>query len=192
MSGPEVVGVDPSVRLVLFNMRFELVATVRQVASSLDDKVHCPVFLMRDDLDLVGRTLQHRRFIDGVENTIGILTVEGVEKRSFALRRLDARLPDGSNDIVAGDALYVQLEDLPVVKKEVVLVKGFLFNGKNWKLASSKKWEARRFEKPRSRPVDEVRLAGRMCDVYQTDNGWAAIPVEPLADDALEEAVPEE
>jgi hypothetical protein len=146
-------------------MQSALIATVKRGQQGDSDPIKCSIFLLRNDLDLIGRTLEHRR-----ETTIlGTFSVESIAVDVFSLRRLD-----GGEPIVSGDVFYAQLEE-PKMEIVSTLVKGFVFSGKNWKLASPKKWKDGSVESPSSKPVGEVNLSGNLCDVFKLETGFVAI-----------------
>lgn len=152
-------------------MRSELIATVKQGYGSTPDTFECRVFLLREDLDLTGRIVEHKRG----EEVLGAFVLESITKDFFKMRRTS-----GSETPIVTDSFHVELEDSQINAAQEThhgsVVSGYTFAGKNWKLASVKKWKNEQVERPSSKPVGEINLFGNQCEVYKTDPGFVAIP----------------
>jgi hypothetical protein len=154
-------------------MKSELIATVKQEFGATPETFECRVFLLREDLDLTGRIVEHKRG----EEVLGAFVLESITKDFFKMRRTS-----GSDTPIVTDSFYVQLEDAQVATAQEAprgpVVSGYMFSGKNWKLASVKKWKNGQVESPsKSKPVGEINLFGHQCEVHKTDSGFVAIPI---------------
>jgi hypothetical protein len=143
----------------------KLVATVK---SSLEDGdvIKCKIFLL-DDIDLVGKIIEQHRHTDE-EQIVGKFIVLESSKPELVVRRID-----GSLSLDMCDSLYVQLED-EVSQPISTKVNAYSFNGKNWKLASIKKWKPCKIDRPNSECIGIVNLH-TSCKVFKTDDGFVAI-----------------
>ena len=156
-------------------MPFEIFCSVKRSVEKEDSLTECSIFLLRDDIDLVDKVIEHRRVCSDGEAVLGTFKVVSFSKKLLVVQRIT-----GSVVVNKCDLFYI---DRPVIFQVETskYVSGFIFEGKNWKLASSKKWQSKNFELPDSgsQSVGVVTLNNLQYDVHKIDNGFIAVPTLP-------------
>lgn len=157
--------------------KLDLVATVK-FSTDQEDHTECNVFLLSNE-NMVGKTLYQVR--DEVQ--CGTWEVLDQGKGVLKLKRMS-----GEAEFVMVDALYTEHVE-PVVVSEPVRApqKVMTFSGKNWKLASEKKWKeiyfhfldeaiATAYKSGASESVGEATIRGSLYTIHKFESTFLAVP----------------
>lgn len=152
---------------VRFHMTEDLLCSVKGVALTENGKIICSVFMLRDIKELTGRTLSQYR----LENRVGAWKVESYNK-DLVLERID-----GISEIEPCDTLHIELEASPVSVVETHIEQALVFSGKNWKLASEKKWTEKTIDVTGFEKVGETKIRGKAYHVLKGPDVFAAVKI---------------
>lgn len=146
-----------------------LLCTVKKTSSE-DGKTACSVFMLQDPMELVGKEITQIR----VEERIGTWRVLESEKRG---RELVLERLSGDVEIEPCDAFYVDLPEPVVIVPGVraQFEQAYVFSGKNWKLATEKKWQEKVVNVGGFERVGETRLRGKPHRVLKGPEFFAAV-----------------
>jgi hypothetical protein len=146
----------------------ELFCTAKS-AVEVGDTIECTAFILRDRKLEPGTKLEQRR--DGDEGPMVIASWELVE---LTTKSLILKKGDGSMDsIQSADGFYVEalIEEKPI---EVPTMSVLVFSGKNWKLASAKKWVPMDLAVDGCPSVGEMSIGGKEYVILKLAEGFAA------------------
>jgi hypothetical protein len=145
----------------------ELLCTAKSAVDG-DSTIECHVFMLRDWRIEPGATLEQRRG-DEVIATWELVVQTG---KSLILKK--GTTP--AESIELADEFYVQP---PVIEQPVTMqatIPVLLFGGKNWKLASPKKWVKANISVEGCPQVGELNIDGQDYVVIKLAEGFAARP----------------
>ena len=143
----------------------DLVATVKSSSVS-GDNVECDAFVMCRESLTSRKIFQYR---DNMQ--CGTWEVLAHTKSVLVLKRID-----GDQELVEVDALYVEHQEPIVQPAAAAPQKVLTFEGKNWKLASEKKWKEAYVTGASSDVVGEATLRGKLHEIRKSESGFIAIP----------------
>lgn len=142
-----------------------LVCTVKSAVTE-GSKTTCSVFMLADPTGLAGRVLS--QYKDAVK--VGEWRVESYGKE-LILERMS-----GEAEVELADYLFgeVTQSEPPPSRRQI----GFYltFEGKNWKLASEKKWREKQVDIAGFEHVGDTRIKGKAYKVMKGPDIFAAVP----------------
>ncbi len=146
-----------------------LLGTIKEAVDS-GDAVECSAFILRVFQLNPGDNIQQ------IRESVVVATWQIVKKtaRGFILK--DPAGAMKAESFQFGDEIHV--EEPAIEEKEMEhpkeAVKVFVFSGKNWKLASPKKWVPMSMDLNGHTPVGEINLSGKLHTVYKLPDCFAA------------------
>lgn len=152
-------------------MPFDLLCAIKKVR--VDGPVFdCNMFLLQENLDIIDKVVEHRRVgADNKESLLGKFKILSISNKNIVLHRLE-----GEEFIKSHDVIYLERQITQQLQSNIILISGYGFDGKNWKLASAKKWVKKQFERPCSPPLGTVTFDTVAHDVHKIDSGFVAVP----------------
>ena len=135
----------------------DLFCTIKNVIVK-DDCIECSIFLLQNWKLDPGTILEQRR--DGA-----IITTQ--ELVSYTNKLMTLKKSD--NEILFGDTFYAEAPFIEV-KEVTQLSKVLAFSGKNWRLASTKKWKQSEISLEGCKRVGELSVNGKDYDVYKIED----------------------
>lgn len=145
-----------------------LVCTVKSAVIE-GDRATCRVFILCEPVDLVGKHLMQNR--DG--QYVGSWRVES-QGAEWVLARQEGP------DLEQCDYMF---GELPVTEPPPPSRTQFghylVFEGKNWKLASEKKWRERMIDVAGFQHVGDTTIKGKPYQIMRGQDVFAAIPSSP-------------
>lgn len=148
----------------------ELLCTAKTAVDN-GETVECSVFMLRDWQLQPGDKIEQRRDTGQALETVATWEFVSQTPNKLILKRVIL----GAETIEMADGFYVvpPVEDKPVVAglpSTPVLV----FGGKNWKLASPKKWVPATLVIDGYPSVGELNIGGKDYEVLKLNEGFAA------------------
>lgn len=144
--------------------KLDLIATVKSSTED-DGLVSCAVFLTTyGDISNV-RVYQYRD-----DSNIGEWSSLGCDNGVLQLKRVS-----GSDSIEPMDALYVDHVEPTKPEPQTTFVWALTFSGKNWRLASEKKWNETSVQVDLTSPVlGDVSIRGKLHEVRKAGEVFVA------------------
>lgn len=143
-----------------------LVCTVKSAVTE-GEKTACSVFMLAQPKDFVGTVLF--QYKDGAK--VGSWSVESYEK-SLVLVRVDGSLELEQCDYLFGEITVVEQPPPSQNKFGHFLV----FEGKNWRLASEKKWREKLVNIAGFEHVGDTTIKGKPFMIMKGPELFAAVP----------------
>jgi hypothetical protein len=137
-----------------------------KTATVSGENTECTVFMLRNWVIEAGASLEQRRCKEGVEIIIATWTLIGQTGKNLILK--------GKGEIEFTDSFYVEspvrVEELVQTTATSVLV----FKGKNWRLASPKKWMPAILDVDGYPSVGGLNIGGKDYVILALNEGFAA------------------
>lgn len=143
-----------------------LICTVKN-SEIIDDVTVCSVFILNKFPDSEGKKLYQYRD----SNKVGVWLI-----RSFGLKTHLTRV-SGNVEIEQCDALYGDMEMSEKVVSVTPQQRVLVFEGKNWKLASEKKWREKELDTTGFEEVGDSSFKGKAHKILKGPSCFVAIPV---------------
>jgi hypothetical protein len=156
----------------------ELFCTAKGVVVEIGDCIECPVFMLRDWQLEPGTKLEQRR----EEEVVAIWELVEHQPRSLMLKKQSVAIERADAFYAVAPAMVTPKAPLsprspPPVEtntgSEITSV--LLFTGKNWKLASPKKWVPARISLAGCQIIGDIVINGKGYFVHRLPEGFAAL-----------------
>lgn len=139
------------------------------VKSSIEvgETVECSVFVLQNRRLEPGTRMEQRR------NDVVIASWELIAQQTANSLSLKKSFP--ADSIEFADSFYAegQIVEAPMETEPLPV---FIFGGKNWKLASVKKWVPGKLAVDGYETVGEIKINGKDCDVFKLPDCFVARP----------------
>lgn len=136
-------------------------------ATETDNGIECSVFMLQNKQVPEGTKLEQRR----EESKIAEWELISHTPKSILLKKEHL-----SDTIEFSDSFYIEQSDEEVISKEMTLTPVYVFSGKNWKLASPKKWVKMNLNVEGCEKVGDIKIEGKDCTVFKLTDCFAAKP----------------